>query len=946
MNLPPIVCAILLIVTCALAHAEDATPPPGNPQVLETIEVTGSNLRDIDLQDQHPLQVLTREDLLRTGLTGVGDIVQALLVDGGQTSNRNSGAYDGGAPTVNLRGLGPNRTLVLVNGQRWVSSLDGSVDLSTIPLPLVERIEVLKDGASAVYGSDAIAGVVNIITRKDFQGTQLGAQYGTSQYGDGTTRAVDVTFGRQGDRWSAALGLQYGDDSPIYSRDRAITALPNPGLPLAATGSPFTVFVLPDYTFLALTPGRPGTSPDDFHEFDPGADRGFNFQQYTYLQEPQQRRSVFAKARFEPSANVAVTADFLFNRRESSQLAAPPVLFTDALDVIGPAAITIPADNAYNPFGEPVASVFERLTGLGPRSYDQKVDTTWAHVGLDGPFEVSGHSWIWNVDFTSAASKEGRFGGPYARNDELALALGPSFIDPSGFARCGTPDDIIDGCVPLNVFGGPDAATAVAQGLFRHVLREDLSNEMDTLTAKTTGALFDLPAGAVNAAAGVEHRRVSGYDHPDPIEVAGQANGDSGVNYFGPTSGGYHVDEVFAELDVPLLHDRALAEQLDFTVADRYSRYSAFGSTSNAQFGLRWRPTEDVLVRANTAQGFRAPSINELFGGAFAFTAQPLDPCVAIPDYGYVPPPAVAARCAQLGVPADAPPAQLVNATMGGNPGLQPETSRSRTMGVVVAPRFVPNLELSLDWYDIQVRNAITQEYPYYFLQQCYVYASDSACTHITRAANGQLVNVAANKVNLPSGQETEGYDLALSYRRDSAIGRWQLQWETVYVSYFGEVGKPGQGTPLPDGSIALGNTAGNDPVWRVRSVATLQWQRASWTASVTARYFSSLYEDCSFVVDTAYTVGDMSLLNLCTEPDRAFEDNPVPGTNRIPSVTYIDLAGGWHAPWDGVLAFGVRNAFNRDPPPSRSRGGGGDTFVTDYDPPGRFFFVSYRQQF
>ncbi|HJR11369.1 MAG TPA: TonB-dependent receptor [Rhodanobacteraceae bacterium] len=943
MRLPGSACAILLLMPAALAHAQDDAPPAGNPKTLETIVVTGSHIRDIDLQDQHPIQILTREDLLRTGLTGVGDAVQALVIVNGQTNNRNSEAYSGGGPNVNLRGLGPNRTLVLVDGQRWVSALDGSVDLSTIPLPLVERIEVLKDGASAVYGSDAIAGVVNIITRNDFQGTQLGAQIGTSQYGDGTTRALDVTFGSHGSKWNVALGLQYGDDSPIYARDRAITALPDPGLPLAATGGPFTVYVLPDYTFLTLTPGRPGTSPGDFHEFDQGRDRGFNFQQYTYLQAPEKRRSAFAKVRYGLSTDIAFSADFLFNRRESSEFAAPPILLFDSLDFIGPAAFSIPAENVYNPFGQPVASVFERLIGLGPRFYDQTVDTTWLHLGMDGSFEVSGRNWVWNLDLTRANSKERALGGPYARNDELERALGPSFIDASGVARCGTPDDIIGGCVPLNVFGGADAAMPAARSYFRYTLREHLSDAMTALTAKVSGALFDVPAGAVNAAAGIEHRRVSGYDHPDPIEVAGQANGDSGVDYRAATSGAYHVDEAFAEFDVPLLSQHELAKRLDFTVADRYSRYSAFGSTNNAQFGLRWKPTDAVLLRANYAQGFRAPSINDLFSGAQAFTAQPPDPCVS--GDGYAPTPAVVARCARLGVPADAPPPNLVNATLGGNPELRPETSRTRTLGVVVAPLALPNLTVSLDWYDVRVQNAITQKYPYYFLQECYVHASDSACMHITRAANGQLVSVAANEVNLPSGQETEGYDLALGYRRDTNLGRWQLQWQAVYVSYFGELGKPARGSPLPDGSTAQGNTVGNDPVWRIRSVATLQWDRAAWTASVTVRYFSPLNEDCSFVVETAYAAGDPSLLNLCTDPFRTLDGNPDP-TNRIPSVTYFDLSAGWRAPWGGRFTLGLRNAFDRAPPPSRSRGGGADPFVTDYDPPGRFYFLGYQQKF
>ena len=230
--------SVALLALCGGAHAQDANT--GSAAALETIEVTGSHIRGVDLETQHSIQILLRQDLERTGLDNLADIIQSLIIANGPTLNRNHNNDNtrDGELRINLRDLGSVRSLVLVNGQRWVAALDGGIDISTIPLALVERVEVLKDGASAIYGSDAIAGVVNIITKRNYSGAEFHAQYGQNSYGDGAGRSADFSLGRAGDNWSAAFGVEYGKDDPIYSRDRALTQFVAAGLPPGATALP------------------------------------------------------------------------------------------------------------------------------------------------------------------------------------------------------------------------------------------------------------------------------------------------------------------------------------------------------------------------------------------------------------------------------------------------------------------------------------------------------------------------------------------------------------------------------------------------------------------------------------------------------------------------------------------------------------------------------------
>ena len=956
---------LLALACCAPVHAQDVAQAvaPSDASMLGTVEVLGSHIRRVDVETQHPIFTIDRAEILRTGLTNVSDIIQNIVFNG-QTLNRNINNGGNGELLANLRSLGFNRTLVLLNGQRFVTDIGGAVDLSAIPFGMVERIEVLLDSASAIYGSDAIAGVINIITRSGYEGGELGFYGGQYDQDDGQHSLYDLSYGSKGERWSASAGIEYGREEPVFAGNRDISAVPQYGLPVGATASnatPYTTLtpqsLVRKRIQLRLIDGRPGTSPADFRPYDKFGlvheDR-YNFTPLNYLQTPQDRRAVFAQARYEFSSALALNVDGLFNKRSSSQQLAEPVVGFSSNNAGLPDGFGISADNAYNPFGEPITSVTRRFVESGPRAFEQTADTSRVHAGLDGAFTLADREFAWGADAIATRVRVDEITTAYADDSKLALAAGPSYFDAAGIAHCGTPAGPIADCVPINFFGPPGSITPAMLDYVNANEHNQTTNESRVVDARvTTNELFALPAGGLGFAAGVQYRRESGSEIQDPLRTSGNENGNG--NTSDSTTGAYSVEEAYFEFDAPLLADKPFAQHLDFIVGTRYSRYTNFGGTTNSQFGLRWKPVDDLLVRANYAEGFRAPSISELFHGTVRSSGVPNDPCDPVNNE---PPstPAVLARCASLGVPADVDSAIAGGNTLnGGNRELQPETSRSSGLGAIYTPQQLTGLDLSLDWYHIKVREAIAQPDSQAVVDDCYIRNSDASCAYVVRdPVNGTLSQVTALYQNIRGGIETSGYDFTLNWRRDTPMGSVSTHWVTNYVDYFGELGQPQQGSTLPDGSIAFGNMAGlSSPtvsslfgvIWRWRSQLQVGWQTDPWSASISARYYSSIVEDCTAVTRTAHNVNAPSLRNLCSNPDNLVMIGGFPAPeNRVPSVTFFDLEGTWHAPWKAYVSVGVRNAFDRTPPVSYSVFA--NSFFPDYDLPGRFFYARYRQQF
>jgi iron complex outermembrane receptor protein len=937
----------LVAVDVGTAIAQDQD----DAEQLETITVVGSRIKRTDIETSQPVFVLEREDLQKTGLTSVGDILQRISTNGA-TLNTTFNNGGNGSTLVDLRNLEPNRTLVLVNSRRWNTSLAGVVDLNEIPVSIIERIEVLKDGASAIYGSDAIAGVINITTRQSYDGAEASVFLGENEEGDGRQELYEFTVGSSNDRASVVANVSYAKQEPILAGDREISQVPlfgfngnnvNVG---ASSTTPFGRVGGPGISGTrTLTPGRPGCRPNvvcapstvsDFRPFALATD-GYNFAPDNYLSTPQERVGTYLQGRYQITDQIAFRTEVVYNERRSEQQLAATPLTVGAIFGGITAGTVLSSNSIYNPFGINLNRVQYRNT-IKFRSFNQDVDSFRFGGGFDGAFDLFDRSFIWDVGYVYTDTERRDITDGLLNLANVTNALGPSFIDSSGTPRCGTAAAVIAGCVPLNVLGGPDGVTQAMIDYISFVAQELRYKEQTNYTANLTGDLFELPAGPLAFAAGYEYRRESGFDQPDALIAGGQSSG----NIRQPTSGGFALDEFYIELNVPLLKDSAFAEILELSLAARYSDYSTFGDTTNPKFGFRWKPFGDLLVRGNYAEGFRAPNVSELFLGNSDSFPTILDPCStsASPSGAVL----NACRNGVLGVgpvPVGYEQANSqIRITVGGNPNLLPETARNKTLGLVYSPGWLEGLDIYLDWYNIEIVDAISTRTGQFIINDCYRNASPTSCALITRLPTGDVADLFAGTQNLPGGTETEGYDFTVTYRFDTRFGNFAVNWDNAYVSYIGDVDQPEFGDILPDGTASLGNLSGTsfDRTFlftRLKSNITTTWQRGDWGATLGLRYLSGVDEDCSVPVL-------FNQPNLCSNP--VGSPQFATGENFMDEVWYVDLQGTWDTPWNGRIAAGVRNLSDEDPPVSFSNFS--NSFDPQYDIPGRFWYVRYTQQF
>ncbi|WP_407460341.1 TonB-dependent receptor [Xanthomonas campestris pv. raphani] len=940
--------AVVLALVVGVGGTGTAIAQEAGTTNLDKIEVTGSRIKRADVETSQPVFSMSRQQIESQGLTSIGDVIQNIS-SGGSALNSNVNNGGNGETRVNLRNLGSNRTLVLVNGRRWVGGTGpgGAVDLNTIPTAAVERIEVLKDGASTIYGSDAIAGVVNIILRQNFDGAEANAYFGQYDKGDGSRESYDFTIGSTGERWHATLGVGYVKEEPVWAGDREISAVPVLGA-VAGTGNSTTIpggrFGIfgstgPDPrtgapTFGATrfngTPGFSITNNGGTTSRNYTAADSYNFAPANYLVTPQERKSVFADAGLSITDNVRFKTTVTYNERESSQILAPmPIVLGRSAPGTNGADIVISANNIYNNTGRDIDYIQYRAEETGGRIFTQNVKTFGFSGAFEGDFEVGQRFFNWEA---------GMF---YGKNDQtdrttglfnisaLRNALGPSFVDAGGVARCGTAASTIDGCVPMNMLSGPGSLTPEMLGYAGFNAHDLYGYEQKTYFGNIGGELFDLQGGAFAFSLGVEHREESGFDDPDALINSGDTTGNART----ATDGGYKLDEAYVEFAVPLLADLPGAQLLDFSLATRYSDYSNFGDTTNSKFGFRWKPITDLMIRGNWSQGFRAPSINELFQGVSDTFEDVSDPCAGSFSDGSV----NAARPGSCGaVPAYAQANPQVRTATGGNPNLQPETSTSKTLGFVYSPGWVTGLDISLDWWNIEIEDAIDTQTVQETLDSCYLAGIANACSLIQREPTGEVSNLLAVPNNIAK-IEAEGYDLTLGYRLpDTAWGSFSVVWDSTYMSKF-VVEKPLQDPETRVGLYRGGSARDNN--WRIRSNLMLNWELGDVGGSASMRYYSSQVENCTGA--NVATPANVAL--LCSDPNRVTSAGAAP-RNHVPSVTYTDLAAYWKAPWNARVTVGVNNAFDRDPPQAATAFA--NSFDSQYEIPGRFYYMRYTQKF
>lgn len=854
---------------------------------VERIEVTGSRIKRADMEGANPVQVISRQDMINTGINNVGDLLQEIPSVAGAGTNQSINNGGSGAIRVSLRGLGSERTLVLLNGRRIVASgtgADSSVDLSTIPTAIIKRVEVLKDGASAIYGSDAIGGVVNIITRDDFEGLEFNAARDQSTTnGDGASTDIDFIagiasdkgavvmsgyFSRQEAQWSGDRDwskFEYnmdpdtfeitkgGSSAPPWGRYNGINSA-NPAnltqqsvdddgeLLFNKDGTP--VMQLPTGTCNSFTHGAgsgPGQSdPTDFSNpngydcWDWDKDT-YNYAPVNYHLLPVERYGLTVQGNYEINEHFNFFSEASYSHRSASTKLAPEPLAP--LIFFGYDGAPYSADNYYNQqFGPKdmngdtvqIDDWRRRVVETGGRSDNYTLNTTRFVAGFNGDINDN-----WGYEFSYIYGKNensNRTGGNF-NLDKVALAVGPSFMDENGNVVCGTAENPIAGCVSLNTFGIPGSDTEISQEMLQYVTFEghDVGeNEQQIISLAVFGDAFELPAGTVGVAFGLEHREEKGADYPDALVALGVTTGSSRL----ATEGSYSVDEAYFEAAIPLLSDAPFAESLDMDLAVRYSDYDTFGDTTNYKLGIKWRPMDDLMARGTLSTAFRAPSTSDLFGGTGITYPTVSDPCSTN----------ATAYCIADGVPAGGYEAlgdQLRQKT-GGNPNTGAEEADIFTVGLVYSPDFVDGLSFTVDYWNIELTNAISEGIgPDVILNGCA--SRGDYCDQISRWPDGNVKLIDDVTTNV-GGIDSTGYDFNVRYSTETDFGDLSVNLDSTYYKKYDKT--------LADGTVQahagwyMKDGDGNFAEWK--HTLNFNLRQDDWTAVWSVRYIDEVQENWS----------------------------------------------------------------------------------------------------
>ena len=939
-----VIALVASVAGTGTAAAQDSAPAATN---LDRISVTGSRIRQVDIETAQPVLSLSRQDIQNQGFSSVGDILQNISAAGSPAFSRASpltSNQEAGGQYIDLRNLGAQRTLVLVNGKRLGISPDGFQDVSTIPTVIVERIDVLKDGASSIYGSDAMAGVINIITRKDFDGAEANIYTGQYGQGDGQKETYDFMIGFAGERGSVTIAGEYHNEDAVWAKDRWFSRDTYPGW--NNNNASYTVVGQwgnwrPSGTTGAWqAPNRGGTAlgPGQFHPQN--ADDRSRSSDQMHLLTPLERRSLYVNANYDITDNIRFVTDLQYSKRSSDRQIAGYPLQSGAYD-----GLAMSADSYFNPTGGATDVDWRRRGWEVPRTTNTDLATWRFTAALEGAFEIGDRYFNWDVGALYNENdvniiNNGNFYVPGVRN-----AVGPSRMNASGQLECytpgvdGAPDTVIAGCVPWNPFAGFGTG-AVANSLDDEDVRNYLFREEHAVGNTTThnyfaniaGNIVPLPAGDLGFAAGYEYRREEGHFAPDAIAQSG----DSTNLASGPTGGKYDVNEFYLELNIPILADLPFAKELTIDAATRYSDFNTFGDTVNNKFGLKWRPIDDLLVRGTYSEGFRAPTIGDLYGGASqTFTTGFVDPCDSI--YGdargtarcLADVPADYRQLQQGFIPAEGPAAQSpVPFTAGSNAFLQPERSESKSIGLVYSPSYVNGLSLGLDWWSIRIEDTLVTDSPNQILEDCYVGLVEERCALFTRdPANGFIVGDMTYGNRNAGYTETEGFDLDVSYALDTDWGRFSAKSSTTYVSKY-------EAKTTNDAAEVPSQYNGFNDYFRIRSNATLGWSKNDWSVNWSVRYYSGTKESCYF--DERCSLPNFSA------PDTGGIITPM---NELGATTFHDVQVSYAAPWNATIAIGANNVFNKVAPLHMDQPSSNFSYYGGFDI-GRFLYLKYNQKF
>jgi outer membrane receptor protein involved in Fe transport len=896
-------------LSAAPAFAQD-----DSTQKLDTITVTGSNIRRVDIETSNPVITVDRAEIQKSGKLTVGDLLQQLPTIAGAANNPNvnNGGGTGGS-FISLRGLGSNRSLILLDGKRLLNN-----DVNAIPSAAIERIEVLTDGASAVYGSDAIAGVVNFITRKDYQGAELQMNYGISDQDDGARRGFSLTFGQTSDKGSLIGGIDYNKTDQILAghRDFSNFALnfstPN-GVPTVTQGGSFTG----PGGFFAGVPQFANCSYYGYGTTDPSAAGGngipagfrcyvgsaesstndnYNYAPINLITVPQERANFFLNGSYTiTDSTEAYIQVFHDTTRSAAQLAALPI------DLAG-AGLTVSADNPYNPVGVDIGAGADgdfgvRLTGLGPRIVNFNTTTDQARVGIKGNiFDTSWQYDLWgnyghtnfvfhNINYFNAAGTANALSGDCTM---------PVAGEPLTTATC------------LNIFDQTDPVTGqlLHQYYSLNVDNGGLSTERQG-GLDVNGTLFDLPAGSVGLAAGANYRKFYTRRYADTVlltdPITNTCAAGSASLCSNPFTGSYNLKELYVEAFVPVLRDLPFVHSLNFTLGDRWSKYSTFGSTNNWKLAVEYRPIEDLLLRATVSKVFRAPNTSELFTGL----SSSYDPYTFNPAFNE--PRSVSNKQIQT---------IFSGAAIAGFP-IKPENGKSFDFGVVYDPQWLPGLSVSADLWRIYLLDNIQRPSGQTIVDLCYSPTSafdpnNIWCSYLNFNTSGAVQTISGVSVLNLGRLDVTGVDFAAVYKLpETAFGNFSFGLNATYLTKYNNT-VPANPTSYVAGTYD--QQFGSFPRWR--ALGSISWQMGDFSANWQQR----------FIGREKNTAGTFAGL-----PG---------GFLPIGGVTYHNVSFGYNIePINTRIDIGVDNVGDKQPPFFYNSVTNANIDINTYDPVGRYYW-------
>ncbi|GLQ99441.1 TonB-dependent receptor plug domain-containing protein [Dyella mobilis] len=988
------------------ASPQTGTPAPPNKTVtLQGITVTGSLIRSVDVETAQPVTELSHEALQQQGFVSVGQILQNVPSVGSAGTSNQSALGDIVGQYASLRGLGASRTLILVDGQRYTTDIFGQTDLSTLPSSLIDSVEILQDGASSIYGSDAIAGVINIHT-KNVDGLYVdtyNSTYSPGNYGKQAQFSLtggkkfsrgDITFNvtvqninqiMSNQVWFSRYGFASPSSVPQYPQSQGPSAYGQilsgvnsaTGAPTVIPGqviSPVTGGPLP----MIVNMGGNGMNIADYHpdavgiQFPspyPGASfaNDYGNQAYEETLIPDNRlRSYFLKGDYKITDHVSAVFTGTYNTNNATSYTGGYGL-SSSTPANGPnlaAALGLPAGSLGNAWFPTLSgsSYYNPLPGNNlsfflPLAQPNRVTVNnikqyGFRAGLQGDFSLGENEFNWDAGYSDYKYIQDMGGGGNLNLVHLYEALGPSFMGPNGQVLCGTPGNVIQGCVPLNPFSGSGGLTPAESNYLNYNFFTHSWSEERQVQANLSGDMFTLPQslgeGDATFAVGADHRDVSGGVTPDLYTQEG-LNTNLQQN---PGSGSYGINEAYAEINLPLLKEMTGAQLLDFDVSHRLSHYTNFGTTNNNSYKIAYKPIDDLLIRASYGTGFRAGSISNLYGGTMQSFTDYLDPCDV--NFGAAATNAAAEqRCLSgIGNLKGVAPGFTQTTTSGtpitsnggaqsttpfltgANSNLKPESSKSYTFGFVYSPSWFSGFNLNLDYYRIRINNVITLPSANSILDNCYVAGELNECSQFQRnAATGQVVNLLQAVTNEGFIDE-RGTDLGLSYNfPETPVGKFKIDTTGTYINSLHEEATSGPGAQVVSYDVGTYDQI-LGPVWRFRDTTNLNWSWRAFSATWTLRYYSSLRESCR----TSNVA--MQMYFPCPDPTGIVQNNNLgTGLYRQGGLAFNDLQVSWKAPWKGQISLGATDVFNRRAPLTYV---GAENVVGPLGPTGTDGYTSY----